>query len=151
MASGISVSSVFSAITFKVNGQSILDAASRKLLQLQEKIKQREARIHLIREENGITDEVLAQLLIARNREHRQSYAIAASNTRVRAKTAQGGQSSEEDVIVISAGTLANLEAEQENIDAERAFCSKLGYLIRNLSAEEKHTLTFYDLEALGL
>lgn len=140
---------LFNGLVFSATPDKILPAVERKIAELTSKITERKGRIAKIREEHEITDGDLILLLQIVARQSTEAFYTLVSNVH-RAPLGQEARSQEVER-VIPAGIVKNLMAEQEMIDSETELCRRLGIVRRNLPEGKDQTLSFYDLEFLGL
>jgi hypothetical protein len=115
--------------TFQKSSKEIVAASTKKAAELRAKIIERERRITKIREENGITDAVLIDVLTQARSAAKANAQSYTSNVRVAAAT--GGLT--EQTVTVNAGTVNNLLTEKDFIDAERMQADKLDVIGRNL------------------
>jgi hypothetical protein len=113
--------------TFQKSSQEIVAAALKKAKALREKVIDRERRVAKIREENGITDAVLIDVLSQARQQAKAHVQAYTSNVR------GGGDGLTEQTITVNAGTVNNLLTEKDFIDSERAQADKLDVIARNL------------------
>lgn len=140
---------------YEKSSADIITAAGKKIVQISAKIKEREARIVKAREEYGITDAVLIDLLAqARNQVAsnlaNMTYQYTSSKQRDDGTVVQ-------DQAVIGAGIISMLMTERDAIAAEKDQVSKLKLVARNLedlrdehNIVRGHELTSEELVYLG-
>ncbi len=103
-----------------------------KIIELDDKIKERENRIAALRKEYEIDDSDLVQLLTAARRaSQKQESAMTFSYTRSNIAVQSGGTLSQERTI--GAGVVNNLLTENDFIESERDAVKNLLLILRNL------------------
>ena len=143
---------VLHRVCFFVPAPKLKAAIARKVAELKAKRHTREARIKRIRSENGITDAVLADLYrqMESDRQHTLiTYTVAsvAVGSKVRGDAGSKGKVEE---LVIPAGIVAQLQAEEHALDTEGRSIDRLERIARNMDPKGKHEVEYDDLEALG-
>lgn len=117
---------------YEKTAAEIKTAAGKKIIALNEKIAERERRIATLREEYGIDDSVLAQLLVQARRQAAAQVFTYTSNSVV------GGSCMEEKTI--GAGVVNNLLTESDFVEAEKSAVTRLELIIRNLRPLQRIT-----------
>lgn len=140
--------------TFQKHHTVIVQAAKKKATELLLKIEERKARVIKLREEYGIDDAALIQLLTqARSQQQAHSYTYM-SNAPVR-------ESNKIEEKTIGAGVVNNLLTENDFIEAERSSVDRLNTIVRNLGpvvltdngalvTKENFELSYQELKYLG-
>lgn len=140
---------------YEKSSASIKYAAETKVERIASKIKERELRITKVREEYGITDTVLIDLL---NQARGQAAASLERMTYsyTNARTTDDGSIVQEQA-VIGAGVVSMLMTERDAISAEKDQVTKLNLIVRNLEdlrdehgVLRGHELTSEELVYLG-
>ena len=146
---------------FEKSALEITDAAKRKKAELLMKIEERQVRLKALREEHGIDDAALIQLLTAARRAQQNNDGGSMSYHYNKSSTSSDGKSKLEESS-IGAGVVNHLLTENDYIEAERASIKRLEFVIRNLRPLQRVTangvkyedngfgLSYDELEFLG-
>lgn len=120
---------------FEKPSAEIVAKVNDKIAALKQKIAERQSRVAKLREEYGITDAVLIDLLtqaraaIKRN-EPRMNYSFGSVSLANLKQTLEAAQQEE---VTIGAGIVNNLLTENDNIEAEKMQVQRLEMIARNL------------------
>lgn len=136
----VNIGSMFGRVEFAKPGREIAEKAKAKSEAVREKIEERQGRIARIREEYGITDAVLADVLAQAMHRRGQTYSVS------NAPVGRDGSGQ----VTVPAGVITNLTTEQEYIEEERQQVARLDLLARNIAPDASHKLTFDEMEYLG-
>lgn len=148
-----SVENILHGISIEKTSTEIRDAVAHKAHELQRKIAEREKRVAQLREEYGIDDKALIQLLTAARTQSRQAYAYTTS-------AASGGSMEER---TIGAGVVNNLLTESDFVEQEKLTVERLQLIERNIRPIpartqdgvlyecDSFTVSYADLEFLDL
>lgn len=118
--------SMFRNFSFEKTIDEIQEAMGKKIAFLKDKVVDRQGRIAKLREEHGITDSDMIDLLT-------QAANLQVSNRPVgKMSYALGGQD-DQDVRIIGAGVVAFLLDEKMLIEQEQASVKQLSRIVRNL------------------
>ncbi len=118
---------MFESFTYEKSSVEIKEKAKVKIATLEDKIKEREARVTRIRTEYEITDQALVDIMTqARSAQQRDKMSFSYKTTHN--ATAQGPEER-----TIGAGTINNLLTENDFIEAERKQVKRLQLIVRNL------------------
>ena len=154
---------------YEKRSDEIVAKAAAKADALEAKVKERRARVARLREEHGITDAVLVDLLRQAREAQRagggkMSYTVSQrglGNGVALVDRPLGGATDQQEVVV-GAGTVNNLLTEGDFIEAETREAARLRTIARNLAdlrddapnaptgARKGHKLTREELEYLG-
>ena len=150
---------------FEKTSAEIIEKAKPKVSQLNAKIIERQGRIAALREEHGIDDGALIQLLTEARR-HAQQRVYAQNYTYTTSSGGRGGAGQDGGKLeekTIGAGVVNNLLTESDHIESERASVRQLESIIRNLRpltrvaqntgiayTVDTNELTFDELKFLG-
>lgn len=115
------------SFTYEKSASEIIDKAKIKRTALLAKVEERKGRIKRIRDEYGIDDAVLIDLLQQARASARAAHAMQYTSNVKRDKGLT------EDAIVVPAGVVNNLMTEQDFITGEVEQTAKLDLIIRNL------------------
>ena len=129
-----SISNMFN-FTFEKTADEILGAARIKRTTIVNKIVERSARIHKMREEHKVTDTVLLDI-------QNQMRAQAKRGIEAMSYTSNVSTNSGSEEVTIGAGVINFLLTEQDYIDAEKASVEKLDVIVRNLKDVYAYTST---------
>lgn len=115
---------MFGNLSYQKSLPEIKEAMTKKVSEVREKIKEREARVVRIREEFGITDAAMIDLLSQAARE-------AVSNRTLTMSYSTHGNEGQQ--MVVQAGVVQNLLTEKSLIEQERESVTQLERILRNL------------------
>ena len=133
----IAPSNLFGRFVYIVPRDILGPAITTKVSALQAKIAEREERIAKIRRDNEITDAVLVDLL----RQAESGRANSNTYYSVSKSVKQGA----EQTLVIGAGVVASLQAENDAIDQERNAVRRMERVARNLAYVKGECEVTYD------
>lgn len=126
----------FSGLHFQKNFSEIIEKANAKISKLKAKIDERIKRIADLRQEYGIDDTALIELLTAARRAQQSMDNMSMSYS----YTKSGPQKPEE--ATIGAGVVNNLLTENDFIESERDHVRNLEFITRNLKPYKKFSTT---------
>lgn len=136
---------LFGDFTYVIPRDALGTAILAKIDKLRAKVAERAVRIDRIRQENKITDAILVDLL----RQAKDSRSNNATYYSVSQPQFEGKNSSE---LVVGAGVLASLQAENDAMDKEKKSISRLERVERNLAyIKGDCTLSYEELQFLDL
>ena len=138
---------------FEKTSDEIKEKSKEKIAQLKAKITERVARISALREDYGIDDKALVELLTAARRSANERVYTYSSSV------VSGGAGPEERTI--GAGVVNNLLTESDYIESEKSTVARLEMIVRNLRPlarhhgtsvyhEDEHVLNYEELKFLG-
>lgn len=145
--------------TFQKSSAQIIEKATIKVRMIQDKITEREKRITKTREEYGITDAVLNDIMVQMREQQRRGVDVSNYSYSTGPRESNGSSAEERTV---GAGVINMLLTERDFIEAEKSQVDKLETIRRNLEDLEehaggngavytvKHNLSYAELKYLG-
>jgi len=152
MQAEVQTSRMFNGFSYTKTTKQIVDAMQKRIVELRQKIKDREERLVALRTTHDITDAMLVDLFRqARNAAKVGHEALAYSTVRAVGSTMKTETS-------IGAGVVNNLLTEGDFIEAERKDADRLELIARNLGPVvdsngkeiDKHQLDLAEIKYLG-